>query len=336
MSNLTTSWYFGEGYESREDLEEDLEIWDGSRLESMAYCPRQFYYDNILQIRPPVWPRHMKAGSALHHGLDCYYSSDAISEDDAVRLAGEYWEAEVDESIPDTKGKDFLTRGHIETVLKFYFDQWNRNRIETYTPITGYTEDDLNLDDVIAAYWQITPEGHIVFGESSLIMRFYGPDGEPFAYAGKPDLPVRNQSGELYIMDHKASTWYLSDYWAKKKFGDGNKMRGYMAMMQKLLDKPFDGAIINGIYCGDRAASSDFGGTRSSRYPRRYTEASIQEAIHNQYEWIQTIEHYRQRSYWPQGCDACRHPKLCNSDPETRDLVINTEYESGREKFFDY
>lgn len=330
--------YFAEGYSSFEELEEEHGgiLYDGSKLQKVADCPRKFELDVVRGLQregPP--PDYMVCGSAVHEALDYFYAHEdpgIHTEEEAIALARYRWrESGIEKRPPSERNKDHLDEDHIATVLKKYFDHWRRNRVDIYTPIRGVKMEDLNLDRVLAARFRLTDEGNVIFGESALTMEF-DVDGEQLLLSGRPDLPVRNQTGGIYIMDHKTSQGYLSEWWSRKH-QTSNKLRGYMAMMMSLLElSRLDGALINGIYCGKRAASDSFGGTLSERFEFEFDPDHIREALRNQLIWQKTIEFYNEQGYWPQACafGGCARPDICTEEPAKREMKIAGEYEEDQ------
>lgn len=345
-ADLEEMEYFAEGYSSWEDVEESEGgvLYDGSTLKKIQKCPRKFELEVVegLVTNSEAPPDYMVCGSVIHEALDYFYAhkngDNEQIEDEAIELARHRWRESGIESVPPKeRNKDHLDEEHIVDVLKYYFDQWERNRVDVFHPIRGFEPDDLNMDNVIAARFRLTDEGHVIFGESALVMEF-DVDGEKLILAGRPDLPVRKQDGRIYIMDHKTSQGYLSDWWASK-FETSNKLRGYMAMVKDLLELDrLHGGVINGIYCGKRAASSGFGGTRSKRFEFDFNEDHVEEALRNQLTWAKTIEFYKEQGYWPQACGfgGCAHPDICCEEPDKRGMVKAKNYESeSRTKFQD-
>lgn len=171
--------YFEEGFSSFEEVEEAYGgiLYDGSKLKKIAKCPRQFELDVVQGIqRPGPVPDYMICGSVIHEALDYFYAHEEPGidvEEEAIALARHEWrESGIEQVPPSERNKDHLDEAHIATVLKKYFDQWRRNRIDIYTPLRGFKMEDLNLDRVVAARFRLTDEGHVIFGESALTMRF--------------------------------------------------------------------------------------------------------------------------------------------------------------------
>lgn len=322
MNEIT---YFAPGFSSIEDIEEEYgEIYDATSLSKIITCPRHHQIKVEERLTEPGDSAPMVAGIAIHAALEYYYAAGHLgpeAERMALELCRDEWNRfNIDpSSVPEKHSH--LTLDHLLGVLRGYFQEWNINRIEIFEPLRITSLDDMDLSQVVGARFRLNSAGNIILGESNLIMRFEV-DGDPFVLAGKPDLPVRDQMGSLWAMDHKTTSSSLSDWWAKKH-EMSNKDRGYMAMLASLLGTPLRGAIINAIYVGKYALNPASRATKFHRFSFPFTEGHVEEAIRNQYTWIKTIKFYRDLGYWPQGCDfgGCKQPALCKRDPATRDLV---------------
>lgn len=327
--------YFEDGVSDWDDL---APIYDGSTLQLVADCPRKFQLRGHEGLTSPETPRKMAAGSAIHAALDYYYAHKERTpdlEEKAIQLFRQSWRESGAPETPIEKKTKHVTEDHLVQVLENYFDTWERNRIDVYSPLFHVTPDELDMSNVRAARFRLTPDGHVIFGESSLVMTFEV-NGEELQLAGKPDLPVRDQQGKVYVMDHKTTSSYLSD-WYFQKYDVSNKLRGYMAMMESLLDIEVDDAVVNGIYVGKYATNPDSSATKFQRYECEFQAGHVEEALRNQLHWQKTIEFYEEQGYWPQGCGfgGCAFPDICNAKPADRGKKMADNYERGRKKFQD-
>lgn len=146
----------------------------------------------------------------------------------------------------------------------------------------------------------------------------------------------------LYITDnhtvtHNTTSSYLSEYWSRKH-SVSNKLRGYQAMMNKLLGVRTQGGIINGIYVGKYALNPDSTATKFDRYIFDFTSEHIDEALRNQKEWIGVEQYWREKGYWPQvandQCSNCDFRTICTASPLFRSSVIETDYDKGEPRRF--
>ena len=329
--------YFAPGYEDIEDVKSRHSIYDATTLQKIADCPRKYEVRAELGLEPArdASPK-MIAGIAIHAALEYYYSFSVrgkAQEEMARAVARSEWDSfAIDRALMDENAVH-LSAEHIDGVLRNYFHTWNVERIDIYEPATYFLQD-LILDDVIAAKWRVNEAGYVVLGESKLIMKF-DVDGEEFVYSGIPDLPVTKQNGSLWAMDHKSTSSYLSDWWAKS-FEVSNQLRGYMAMIRSLTGTIPEGGVINAIHVGKNALNPNSKAAKFERYQFDFAPDHIDESLRNQLAWVKTIEHYRSTGYWPQGCGygGCDMPGLCRRDPETRIEVLATEYQPSTRNFW--
>lgn len=315
-------------------------IVDSTSLQKLADCPR-YYETRVVKGLDPAGPPSAKmvAGIAIHEALEYFYSltpevrATREAQELAITTALTSWESfSIDRGLMDPDSTH-LSEDNIARILEAYFHYWQHEAIDIYEPI-HLTLDDLDLSDVLAARFKTNDDGALILGESNLIMRFPLPDGT-LVFAGKPDLPVRDQLGRVYIMDHKTTSSYLSDWWAKQ-FQVSNKMRIYMAMIRSLLSETPAGAIINGIYVGKHATNPNSKATKFTRYTYDFTPDHIDEAVANWHAWKKVAEHYASTGYYPQGCafGGCSMPDLCRRDPATREEVIATDYAPSTRNFW--
>ncbi len=323
---MKTHIYFTPGYSSYEEISEAFgPIYDASSLSKIADCPRSHEIRIEDRLTEPGTSAPMVAGIAIHQGLESYYASNdrsAEAKERSIEIMREEWKRFKVDPAEVPQKHAHLTEEHLAGIMPKYYHEWEVRRIEIFTPVSGITLDSLRLDNVLAAKFHLDNNDNLILGESSLVMEFEVA-GEKLVLAGKPDLPVRDQSGRLFTMDHKSTSQSLSDYWAKTH-EVSNKDRGYMAMLRSLFGETPAGSIINGIYVGKYALNPKSKAVKFERFKFDFSPDHIDEALHNQLAWVKTIEFYRDTlKYFPQGCGygGCSHPALCRRDPATRDLV---------------
>lgn len=331
--------YFAPGFESIEDVEEAVgTIYDATTLQKVADCPRAHEIRVEENWDRPAPSAPMVAGIAVHYGLEYYYAvgnPTPTDEAHAIYLMEQEWDSfSIDRGTMDAKYVH-LSKEHLADVMRNYFNHWNRQRIEVYKPIGGLTVDELDLTQVLAGHFYLTEADEVILGESKLVMKF-DVDGETLVLAGKPDLPVRKQNGSVYVMDHKSTGGYLSDYWAKS-FEVSNKMRGYMAMVRSLRGgEELAGAVINGLYVGKHANNPNSKAEKFARWQFDFTPDHVDEGLKNQLAWVKTIQHYREQGYFPQGCayGGCSYPSICRRDPPSREIVKQTDFVQSTRTFW--
>lgn len=336
---MQTFEYFAPGFSCIEEVEAAHgPIWDASTLQKIADCPRKHEERVEKNLTKPGTSPKMQAGIAIHAGLEFYYAHanrGQEAEDHAIQICESEWaKADINRALME-KSEVHLNGPNLAQVMRNYFTHWNRTVTDIFAPISGLHLSDLRLDQVLAARFRLTDSEEIILGESNLVMTFTV-EGEQLVLAGKPDLPVTKQDGSVWSMDHKTTSSYLSDWWARS-YEVSNKDRGYMAMLEALLDKRVRGTVINGIYIGEYALSPTSKAVKFHRFPFDFSADHVKEALKNQWAWKKTADFYRQLGYWPQGCSygGCAMPDLCRLDPDTREEVRRTDYMQSTRRFWD-
>jgi hypothetical protein len=340
--------YLGD-YESAEALEKDLEwYWSGSRFDAYMHCARrgQVLYDQRLMPKDED-TINLDVGSALHSGLNTWYAyggkKGGLGAQEAS-LKAMLTELEDRGGLPILPPDDknaHLTPGHLQIVLKNYFD-WAKLHDSVEPIITSINE--LNLDNVMGAKFKHTEDGLVVLGESAIIMRMkvsapWGAD-LTYPYAAVPDLPVR-MGKSVYVMDHKTTGWPLSSYWAAKWRAD-NTLRVYCIVIRDLLKKQkvrMRGIMINGVWVGKGASNYKSKGKKFERYgPWDYDEGSLEEALINHAAAIETRRFHQEKlGYAPQStglyCPNCPARHLCQQDPTMRKGVETVSYKLRKRRY---
>lgn len=339
--------YFSERYPDRESLDQEVDYWDASTAGDYAWCPRKAQYSHRMGLRESEEALTLLTGSAIHAGLAVLYTSN--NEDLALQACVESFGDR--EPPPPSHSYAHLHAGFVEAVFKNYM-VWRRKH-DVFTPLIVHLEE-LDLTDVAAAVWRVLPDERVILAESKFIMKFLV-DGEEFLYAMRPDLPI-TLGGNLYAYDSKVSCGgYLSD-WYFEKFLLSNQLRGYNAGLQKLLKKKFAGALINGIYAGEKALETRTPKgqpskvTKFTRYgPLKFTQDHLQEALWNQYVWRQLAfvhqeladQHkdlhkkfgYAQNT--GKSCQGCSYLMVCQTEPRARFTVLGKKFTQKRHHFLD-
>jgi hypothetical protein len=311
-----------------DEVVEQTDVWDATTASWVAQCPRLAEGRILYNLRSAEEAYAATAGKALHAALALYYTDGDL--DACLLELARVWGHDADWRLPPTHRWAHLHLGHLEVVFRNYVAYAARH--DTFKPLPVKRED-LQLDQVIAGIWQVTDDGHVVLGESKFMMEFEIelPDGSTtrITHSGKPDLPIE-MGGSIYILDHKTTSSYLSDwYFAKFKFS--NQLRGYCAMLKALTGLPVGGALINGVYVGAKASDSKFTGGKVARYgPMNYQPAHLTEALQNQYFWREQLMHHYAQGYFPQNagqaCTSCDLQSLCAASPSMRETVMRTDY----------
>lgn len=337
--------HFAPGFSSIEEVEAHYgSIWDATTLSKIATCPRYHEVRVELNLEPADRSAPpLVAGIALHLALEFYYSQprrDEAAERMARELCRDEWEAWALDPTQFDKKQAHYNADFFDIVLTNYFNYWNSEAIEVFQPITGLRLEDLDLSKCVAARIRLTRDEYVVLGESNFVMLFDADDlqwpDKQLLLAGKPDLPCIKQDGRGYVMDHKTTGSWLSDWWAKTH-EMSNKDRGYMAMMQALLGRPFHGTVINGLTLNEGAHTNpNSKATRFARYQFDFSHDHVVEALRNQLCMKMTADFYRELGYFPQTCGfgGCKMPNVCRRDPPTRATVLASDYQPSTRTFW--
>lgn len=325
---MQTETYIRPPYKTIEEVLDSVDVWDASTASHVAKCPRAAEHKILDALEPIEEGVQMTAGKALHAAVDYYYHG--IDPDECIEELHTVWGHDADWRLPPGHRYQHLHLGHLEVIFKNYVD-YARKR-DTFKPLS-VRRDELALGQVLYGVWRMTDDGRVALGESKFIMEFFlkTPNGKDvrFVYSAKPDLPII-MGGETYILDNKTTSSYLSD-WYFEQYKHSNQLRGYCATAQALTGLRFGGALINGLYVGEKASSTEFKGARVARYgPISFQPEHINEALLNQYYWLQELYHYHEQGYFQQVgnkmCQSCEYSNLCNASPAVRDSVKATEY----------
>jgi hypothetical protein len=325
--------YLSPRFKSREELEAAIEAnWDATTSSQVARCPRNGEYSIRYGLRPNSEALYLKAGNALHGALACYYVGESLEV--CLEELATLWGSERD-YVPPGEKFAHLTLGFLEVILKNYAEYAKKR--DNFRPIVVKLNE-LDLSRVLGAVWRVNDEGEVVLGESKIIMDFSDWCPGPFIYSGKPDLPIE-MGGALYLMDHKSTSGYLSN-WYFDQYRFSNQLRGYCAMINELTHMRLNGALINGLYTGERAVLAEFKGDRFGRYgPMIYHPEHLREAILNQYHWRQVLDYWEKQGYYPQHtsrlCTNCAYDMLCALSPSIREGAMKTEYTVVDRAFLD-
>lgn len=341
QSGLRSEWYFSSKTPDRAALDKICDYWDATTAQWLGDCPRRAEYAIRYNIIPKDEAVFLSAGRAIHAALATFYASG--DKDLAMHELRSTFGHDADWRLPPTHRYRHLHLGHLEIVLQNYIDYAVRR--DTFIPLKVKLSD-LNLQNVLAAQWLVAPDDSIVLGECKLVMEFRVPTGKkgefaPFIYAGKPDLPIK-MAGSIYLLDHKSTNSYLSDYWADQ-YRFSNQLRGYCAMLSDMIPSmQISGAMINGIYVGAKASvsSKESKSVKFARYgPYLFQASHLNEAILNQYQWRRALDWYEAEGYYPQHasklCSGCPYNPLCEVNPRTRPVEIQQRYQRNDYKFLE-
>lgn len=308
------------------ERENEHRIWSPSRLGTISACPRKYQHRYVDRLTEKDKPPILSAGSVMHTGL--HHLIMTGDPEKAIEAMRRVW---VD--IPHLKPSDeHMTLPHFEIVIRNYYDFWKRHG--TYDPVSIRYED-LHTDRLLAARFIWDEKDRLVLGESTLLMDL-GRDGDPLYVKGIPDLVVRTPSGNTFVLDHKTTNGWISDWW-KMKYRVSDQFRMYALMLKELLGRPISGAVLDAVYVGKYATSTSSKAVKFDRTEYIYDSTMLEETLENAATWAYLSEKYRDLGYFPQntglycgGCpflqSHCKHPIPFREEGEG--LVVNEDFRS--------
>ena len=339
--------YLSEKYQNREALEAEVDMWDATTAGRYSWCPRVAQYSHRMGLVQAEEALQMLTGVAIHAGCDTLFVSG--NHDLATQVVVQTF-GDRDPPAPSHPYAHLHT-GFVENVFKNFLDWYPKHT--TFKPLIVRL-DELDLTDVLAAVLRVLPDERIILGESKLVMRFDVGEYRELIYSGKPDLPIL-MGQRLYIQDWKTSSGFLSA-WYFEKHVVSNQLRGYLAMLTKLLGRQFEGAYIGGIYVGEHALETHTKAGKPSTItkfapygPLPFKSDHLEEALWNQYAWRQMAFVYQdlakqhpdmyKRFGYPQNtgksCQGCSFLDLCRAQPKVRRSIMLTKYVQRRRHFLD-
>jgi hypothetical protein len=284
------------------ELDEADYICSPSRLGTFAACPRKYKYQYEDGIREKERAPMLAAGSMIHTGLHSYFLTGS-AEEGVLKMREVYGDLPDNEWSPSD---EHLKLPRMETVLRNYADYWETHG--THEPIRCRF-DELKVDNLIAGKFTIDDDGLILIGESTLLMEFETPSGGIIWIKGLPDLPVKNMHGSNFIMDHKSTSGWISEYWSSK-YQISDQFRWYALMLKELLQVPFQGAVLDAIYVGKYATSTTSKATKFDRPEYDFDQTILEETMLNAVSIENMRNECRENGYFPQFtglyCGNCR------------------------------
>lgn len=286
---------------------------DYSYLSQLQECRRKHFYAAELGLTEAERVPVLKAGTALHDGLETLYKTEWNLEEAEASLRASWG----DYVIPQARDKSFLNADHLCAVLRRYAEHYADEPREIVK-----TADEL-------------------FGERTFVL-----DWDGITVGGRVDLVQETTDGQLYLVDFKTTTGWLNSWWASRKsFEIDHQLRIYTAAIQEELGVTLAGAYINALYMGEKADDPEekWNKRKSSRFrlfgPYSFSPAMLEET----HAWIEAgldeIEYRRgldigdrDEYAWPQntanryGCGKCEFEAVCSANPKVRDGLIEHRY----------
>jgi len=265
------------------------QIPDHSYLSTFLDCPRCFFHKFVENLESTEDSLRLLAGSAMHKGLAVHYAGGTPG-DACEAVAEEYAEARPMGDL------EYLTIGHLQTVLRNYIDYWQ-------------DRDPFTVVEMI---------------EEPLVEEVDGME-----IGGIPDLLV-DHDGDLVVLDHKTTTSFVGTHlYNRVKFSKQGPI--YCLLLSKKIGQPVRRIIFNCIYTGKYATRTESKATKFDRYSFEYEESDLQETV----RWLESLIFELGApspfpSDWPQHggshCGWCEFKSLCEVAPSLRDGVKATRF----------
>lgn len=284
--------------------------WDSTSLGYLKTCPRLYQYVMIEGWQSQVESVHLRFGIEYHHALQDYDLSIAagIRHNDAVHDVVQELMVRIHDWDPDHKTK---TRESLVRTVIWYLDQYHDDNAETY----------------------IKSDGKPAVEQSFRFELEYGPHApsdDPEAEAAYPYVlcghldKIVTFNDELFVMDHKTTTFEPSTYYFSKYEPD-NQMSLYTIAAKVVLDAPVRGVIIDAAQV--KEDWSRFGRGFTFRTPDQ-----LEEWLADLRYWLALAEQYAIAGNWPQNdtaCDkfgGCRFRDICSKSPSVREKFLEGNF----------
>lgn len=198
---------------------------DSTMLTTFRACPRKFYYEFVLGLRPARTSIHLHAGGAIASAIERVRKgvyNEGLTTNRALQLAfadfKEFWGE--DFPVPEDSHKTFFNC--FRSVVS-YFEFW-----------------DPKTDPI-----QPFDFGHGGTFEFSFALptRVLHPSGQPFLFAGRADM-LGKYLGKPCIVDEKTSKSQSSSF--AFKWGMRGQFLGYIKAIRDTLGLKVDTAVIRG------------------------------------------------------------------------------------------
>lgn len=131
-------------------------------------------------------------------------------------------------------------------------------------------------------------------------------------------------AGDLYVADHKSSTFALTgDYFTK--YSPDNQMSAYPFLANVTLGIPVRGVLIDAVQIG-------VGFSRFQRGPAHRTKSQLEEWFTGWKSFIRRAEDFAAERYWPMNeasCGnfgGCAFREVCSKSPESRHTFLQSNY----------
>jgi hypothetical protein len=259
----------------------------------------------ICGYRPKEENVHLRFGSEVHRSYQDYdkLRAEGIKHDEAVFhvVKGLIYRTEDFDSEHKYKNRESLVR----TVI-WYLEQHEHDPAKVV----------------------LRPDGRPMVELSFKFNLDWGPfdSGDPYMLCGHLDKVVDFNS-EVFTMDHKSTTFSLTDHYFDGYEPD-NQMSLYTWAGKVIYNMPVIGVIIN-------AAQIKVNETEFARSITYRTQSQLDEWIDDLKPHLRKVKEAAEENHWPMNDKACglyggcKFRKVCNKSPEVRPEFLKTYYEKG-------
>ena len=294
-----------------------IDVFDNSALNVFFECPRKFFYEYELSLRPKQESIPLTVGTFVHEFLTGVWSgkdfreSIHIAVNSLERKEAAIIEKKYDPARSGVRGGQKYSIEWIISILRAYYHYYPlaAEKFELVTNEDGkpYLELGFALDMGIAMY------------------------------TGKIDAVVRNkETGKLWIVDHKTTRNALGDRFVMG-FNPNNQMSGYLWAVQEIFDEEVEGFIINGIRVGQLKTlkMSQLQDKMFLRILGNRSQRQLEMHVRQLQSAMKTIIRMRSEgpeSYYQNAPNACTNWGGCSFLPlciATDENIIKTVRESG-------
>lgn len=286
--------------ESPLDANGDYWAWSATLLESFKACPRLFYYQFILQVRPTGMNIHLSFGDFYHRALELYdreRSADRFRSHTDAMVHTVDWLMRATwgwESGNPNKSRETVVRSVIWYLEEFADDPLETVQLENGTPAVELSFRLELTDRVVLA-------GHL-------------------------DRVVRYQ-GDTFVSDRKTTTSALSSYYFSRYEPD-TQMSLYTAASRIIYKAPVKGVIIDAAQVG----------VTFTRFARTFTfrnDEQLDEFLASAKWWIAQVPAAKAAG-WPMNeasCSrygGCAFRSVCSRVSRVREhMLLGPEFEKG-------
>ena len=290
--------------------------WDSTSIGYLKTCPRLYQYTILEGYVPRDESVHLRFGGEFHQALWDYDMAIAAgtSHEDAIHaVITELFLRTADfRPEPDTKAGKYKSRANLlRTVINYLDHRAKDTTVKTYILDSGKPAVELSF------------RFELEFGPEVVIP---GMRTQPYILCGHLDRVVTDDSGNLFVEDHKTTTTTPSAYFFDN-FEPNNQMSLYSFGGKVVLDAPIRGVMINAVQI---LLEHPY-----NRFVRGFTfrnQDQLEEWLTDLSRWLQLAEWFAINETWPQNdcsCDkygGCRFREVCSKAPSVRHIYLNSNF----------